>query len=126
MAGPGLGAAVDAARARIREIRAELDGLGEHEALPEALESANLVRANDRLARSGRLKSDLIEAYEGHAARLEALLASLLEIQEGLREVVRGQSELIGARGPARGAARRRAGGGARRRRGAAAGRRRA
>ena len=83
-------------RKRIQEIKIELNELGDLE--PEILElitSTNIMRANEYLSKANQKKSELVSIYTQYSETLEALLASVFEIQNDLKEILKEQSALI-------------------------------
>ena len=98
MSAPEIGKVMGHMRRQIRQIRGDLDKLGEPEALPEMIHSTNILRANEHLAKSNQKKSELLVAYEEYSGQLENLVSSVFEIQEDLKGILREQSALM-ARG---------------------------
>ena len=83
-------------RKRIQEIKNELNELGDLE--PEILElitSTNIMRANEYLSKANQKKSELVSIYTQYSEILETLLASVFEIQNDLKEILKEQSALI-------------------------------
>jgi len=109
----GAGRGMAELRNRIEQLRSEIAELGPAPAdMPGMIESANLLRRNEHLLRSDSSKTELLSCYEEYASSLEAMLRSVLEIQNELRDVLRDQSRLIseGPKSRPRRAAGRRAG----------------
>lgn len=94
----GMGRAITRMKSRIRQLEAELEALGEPEAIPEMIQSTNLLRANEHLDKSNRKKSELLAAYGEYSAKLEGLVMSMFEIQDELKDILRAQSELLAKR----------------------------
>ena len=95
MAQLGAGRAIHEIRGRILQLRKELDLLGPPDELPEMIASANLLRQNEYLSKSGEKKAELLEAYEQYSAALEGMLESLLEIQGDLAGILKEQAGMI-------------------------------
>ena len=94
----GAGRELAELRSRIRALRSEVESMGEDRGdLPGMIDSANLLRKSEHLARSDALKTDLIECYREYAEGLEGLLRSVLEIQSELTGVLHDQSRMIRA-----------------------------
>ena len=107
MARIGAGAGIDSLRQEVGRLRAELDGLGEPADLPELVESANLLRANDLMARAAAKREELLGAYARYCEALESTLLGVFEIQSDLKEILEAQSRLLGRRSGRPGAPRR-------------------
>ena len=60
--------------------------------IPELVTSTNLLRLNDFLMKSDHKKTDLISVYSKYS---EALLSSVFEIQNELKDILKKQSSLI-------------------------------
>ena len=83
-------------RRKIREIRTEIDDLGGPvTGIPELVDSANLVRSNEYLAKVGQRQAALISAYERYSHELEVLLSSVFEIQNDLKDILKEQSSML-------------------------------
>jgi len=63
--------------------------------IPELVTSANLLRLNDFLMKSDHKKTDLISVYSKYSKSMEALLSSVFEIQNELKDILKKQSSLI-------------------------------
>ncbi len=98
----GAGTDIYGLRKRIRAIRSDLDSLGEFEAVPELIDSANLLRSNEYLGKKTSKQADLADAYSEYSRALEGMLSALFEIQDGLRDVLRAQSSLLSKPGSKR------------------------
>ena len=84
-------------KAKIRELSDELDSLGggpDH--IPEFTIRANMLRQNDYLERSNRIRGDMISAYADYSGILEDALRSLFQVQRELVEIM--QQQASGAR----------------------------
>lgn len=109
-------------RRQIDEATAALARIGEPAPdSPELTDTANLIRANDTLARSGAKKSEIIALYSEYAGALEGIIDSVLDVQSEITGMLRQGS---GRRAPARRAQPRRRQGASRPRRSAAQARR--
>ena len=91
----GIGNVMNQMKQQIKQIKAELDNLGEPEVLPEMIESTNILRTNEHLSKTNQKKSELLIAYEEYSKQLENLLSSVFEIQNELKEILKEQSDLI-------------------------------
>ncbi len=83
-------------RRRIGKLKGELERLGEPEALPEMIQSTNIIRTNEHLARTNQKKSELLAEYDEYSGRLEDLLRVVFEIQHELKGIIKEQSGMIG------------------------------
>ncbi len=86
---------MDEMRRQIMQMRADLDRLGEPDALPEMIEATNVIRANEHLEKTNLKKSEILDAYSEYTARLEKLVSYMFEIQDDLKEILQDQSSLI-------------------------------
>lgn len=59
------------------------------------IDATNILRKNEHLQRSDRLKGDLVSCYEQYADNLEKLLKMSLEVQNGLKDILREQNKII-------------------------------
>lgn len=94
----GIGTVMSQMKQKIKQIKLELDEIGEPEAIPEMIESTNLLRANEHLSKSNQKKSELLVAYDEYSKQLENLLSSVFEIQNELKDIVKEQSNLISSK----------------------------
>ena len=62
---------------------------------PELVTSTNWLRVNDFLMKSDHKKTDLISVYSKYSKSMEALLSSVFEIQNELKDILKKQSSLI-------------------------------
>lgn len=77
-------------RRQIDEATAALGKIGEPAPdSPELTDTANLIRANDTLARSGAKKSELIALYAEYAGALEGIIDSVLDVQSEITGILR-------------------------------------
>ena len=104
----GAGQAIYDLRRRIQKARSDIESLGEHEDLPELVSSANLLRSNEHLLRANQKRDELLSVYSQYCEILEEMLLTTLEIQDGLREVLKRQSSMIPKKGGRRQRARKR------------------
>lgn len=94
------GVPLHALKRRIRDAQEELTRLAsEQGSMPELVDSANLLRANERLVRENGARAKMIRAYDSYSGILESTLTSLLDIQKDLTAILKMQSSLIGQRG---------------------------
>ena len=92
----GVGKQIYHLRKRIQEIKSELNALGKPVSdIPELISLTNLLRSNEYLSKSNQKKSELLEVYEQYCKHLEALLHTIFEIQNDLKDVLKEQSTLI-------------------------------
>lgn len=83
-------------RKRIQEINYELKELGDLEPeIPELITSTNVLRANEYLSKANQKKTELLSLYAQYSESLETLLASVFEIQNDLKDILKEQSALI-------------------------------
>ncbi len=83
-------------RKKIQEIQLSLDQLGEPVTnMPEMIQSANLLRANEYLSKTNEKKSELLIAYAQYSTALEELLSFVFDIQKDLKDILKEQSSLI-------------------------------
>ena len=81
---------------QIDQIESELNSFVDSPvSLPELVNSANLLRMNDFLVKSDHKKTDLISVYSKYSKSMEALLSSVFEIQNELKDILKKQSSLI-------------------------------
>ena len=76
-------------RKKIRQIQRELDELNKPEDMPELVNSANLLRANEYLTKSDEKKTELLSAFEAYSVMLEKSLLSVFEIQNDMKEILK-------------------------------------
>ncbi|CAI9831501.1 conserved hypothetical protein [Nitrosopumilaceae archaeon] len=68
-------------RREVRRLSREVEGMAGHVEIPQMVESANLLRANESLLRSDAAKTELLQAYRKYAGALEGLLLEILDVQ---------------------------------------------
>ena len=91
----GAGEVIYDLRKKIQEIQAELNQLGNPASeIPEMIESTNLLRQNEFLTKSNDKKTELLSTYEQYSEALEALLSSVFDIQNELKEILKEQSSI--------------------------------
>ena len=95
MAKIGIGNVMNQMKQQIKQIKAELDELGEPETMPEMIQNTNLIRSNEHLSKTNQKKSELLVAYDEYSKQLETLLSSVFEIQNELKDILKEQSNLI-------------------------------
>ena len=91
----GIGNVMNQMKQQIKQIKAELEELGEPETLPEMIQTTNLIRSNEHLSKTNQKKTELLIAYDEYSKQLENLLSSVFEIQNELKEILKEQSDLI-------------------------------
>ena len=90
----GLGNNLNELKLRIQKSQEDLAHLGAPEpTLPEMINTTNILRVNEYLAKSDKNKTNLISAYEEYTKQLEA---SLLSIQSDLRDIVKTKTSVVG------------------------------
>ena len=78
----GTGKSLDALKLKINQIKRDLSQLEEsNKPMPELINSTNLLRSNEILTKSGKKKTELLNAYELYFRELER---ALKKIQAGL------------------------------------------
>ena len=82
-------------RKEIQKISSELKNLDNTSSIPELIDSANLVRKNEFLNEINQKKSELLSVYEDYSHELEQMLATVFEIQNSLKEILKTQTSLI-------------------------------
>jgi len=84
----GLGNNLNDLRRRVQKAQEELAQIGAPEPPhPEVINTTNLLRTNEYLAKTDEKKTELLSAYEGYAKQLEQIVASLLSIRTDLNAV---------------------------------------
>ena len=83
-------------RKKIHQVQADLNQLGDPVSeMPELISSANLLRANEYLSKTNEKKTELLSVYAQYSNTLEKLLASVFDIQNDLKEILKHQSSMI-------------------------------
>jgi len=83
-------------RKKIQQVQADLIQLGDPVSeMPELISSANLLRANEYLSKTNEKKTELLSVYAQYSNTLEKLLASVFDIQNDLKEILKHQSSMI-------------------------------
>ena len=83
-------------RNKIQQTQKDLDQLGAPESeISELITSANLLRLNEYLLKTNEKKSELLSLYVQYSGSLEALLSSVFEIQNDLKEILKEQSSML-------------------------------
>lgn len=81
---------IRAARQRISDLQGELEALGPAPGdAPQMLDSANLRRQADHVAKSDRIRSDMVGAYREYCGALEDALRELVAAQRDLASAAR-------------------------------------
>ena len=92
----GLGNNLSELKIRIQQIQDELSKLGQPDlALAEMINSTNILRLNEYLAKSDEKKTNLILAYGQYTQQLEQIISSLLSIQVDLRDIIKTEASII-------------------------------
>ena len=92
----GAGEIIYNLRKKIQELQEGLNQLGSpSEEIPELIESTNLLRMNEFLTESNDKKTELISTYVQYSEAMESLLASVFEIQNELKEILKEQSSML-------------------------------
>lgn len=79
------------ARKKISDLEGAIEELGPAPGdIPEMLDSANLRRRADHLARSDKARSDLVSAYRQYCGALEDALRELVAVQRELASARKG------------------------------------
>lgn len=91
-----MGKTVSELKHRLLELKKELDDLGEPvKEAPEMINTTNLLRTNEYLKKTDRIKTNLVSTYEQYTKELESLLSSVFEIQLELKELLKDQSNIM-------------------------------
>jgi biotin-(acetyl-CoA carboxylase) ligase len=92
----GLGSNLSELKSKIDGVRSDLASI-EHPGgpLPEVINTTNVLRLNEYLAKTDEKKSELLVLYEEYAKHLESLVSTLLSIQEDLKDIVKTQVNLL-------------------------------
>jgi biotin-(acetyl-CoA carboxylase) ligase len=92
----GLGSNLSELKSKIDGVRSDLASI-EHpgDPLPEVINTTNVLRLNEYLAKTNEKKSELLVLYEEYAKHLESLVSTLLSIQEDLKDIVKTQVNLL-------------------------------
>jgi biotin-(acetyl-CoA carboxylase) ligase len=92
----GLGSNLSELKSKIDGVRSDLASI-EHpgDPLPEVINTTNVLRLNEYLAKTDEKKSELLVLYEEYAKHLESLVSTLLSIQEDLKDIVKTQVNLL-------------------------------
>ena len=92
----GTGGKIYELRKQIRKITAELKSLDNSSPdIPELINSANLLRSNENLIEVNLKRSELISTYKNYSKELEKILATVFDIQQDLKEILKIQTSLI-------------------------------
>jgi biotin-(acetyl-CoA carboxylase) ligase len=92
----GLGSNLSELKSKIDGVRSDLASI-EHpgDPLPEVINTTNVLRLNEYLAKTNEKKSELLVLYEEYVKHLESLVSTLLSIQEDLKDIVKTQVNLL-------------------------------
>jgi hypothetical protein len=91
----GAGQTIYELRKEIQKITSELKSLGNSPDIPELIKSTNLLRSNEHLSEVNSKRSELISTYEQYSKELEKMLATVFDIQQDLKEILKTQSSII-------------------------------
>lgn len=92
----GAGPLIYELRKKIQQITVELSELNNtSQKMPELIESANLLRTNDRLIEINSKNTELLSVYKQYAEELEKMLDTVFAIQKDLKEILITQTSLI-------------------------------
>ena len=92
----GLGSNLDELKSRIQKAQEQIAQLGSPEPLlPEMITATNALRINEYLTKSDEHKTRLISAYDEYTRKLEEIIASLLDIQSDLKDIVKTETSII-------------------------------
>lgn len=83
-------------RLAINDLQARLDKMGPPPSpLAEVVDSTNTLRTNEYLSARDVIYAELLSHYTRYARMLESVVGDALDVQSGLLEVLRAQSELL-------------------------------
>lgn len=91
----GTGGIIYELRKQIQKITTELKNLDSSPDIPELIKSANLLRSNEHLVEVNLKMSELISTYKDYSKELEQMLATVFDIQQDLKEILKTQTSLI-------------------------------
>lgn len=92
----GVGKIIHEFSNKIHDLQLELHELGSLPLdMPELINSANLLRSNEYLAKVSEKQSELLSVYDQYSKALENMIAMILDIQNDLKNILREQSSLI-------------------------------
>jgi len=92
----GAGGIIYELRKQIQKITFELKNLDNSSSdIPELIESANILRSNEHLVEVNLKRSELISTYKDYSKELEQMLATVFDIQQDLKEILKTQTSLI-------------------------------
>jgi DNA repair ATPase RecN len=92
----GVGEIIYDLRKKIQNIQSELNELiNPIQDIPQLIASANLLRSNEYLTKITKKQSELLFVYANYCESLEKMLATVFDIQNDLKNILREQSELI-------------------------------
>jgi len=83
-------------RNKIQNMHLELNELiNPIQDMPQLITSANLLRSNEYLTKITQKQSELLSTYANYSESLEQILATLFDIQNDLKNILKQQSELM-------------------------------
>ena len=92
----GAGGIIYELRKQVQKITSELNNLDNSSSdIPELIKSANLLRSNEHLVEVNLKRSELISTYKDYSKELEQMLATVFDIQQDLKEILKTQTSLI-------------------------------
>ncbi len=91
----GTGGIIYELSKQIQKIITELKNLDSSSDIPELIKSANLLRSNEHLVEVNLKMSELISTYKDYSKELEQMLATVFDIQQDLKEILKTQTSLI-------------------------------
>lgn len=91
----GTGGIIYELSKQIQKITTELKNLDSSSDIPELIKSANLLRSNEHLVEVNLKMSELISTYKDYSKELEQMLATVFDIQQDLKEILKTQTSLI-------------------------------
>ena len=97
-----VGAGIYELKKKIQNLSIELNQIHSPTQIPELINSANLLRANETLTLANLKQSEIIRAYQTYSNGLETLLNNIFEIQMELKEVLKMQTSMLSAQKPSK------------------------
>ena len=92
----GAGQVIYELRKQIQKLTSDLKRLDNSKPdMPELIESANLLRSNKHLSETNSKRVKLISNYKQYSKELEKMLATVFDIQQDLKEILKTQSSII-------------------------------
>ena len=92
----GVGKIIHEFSKKIHDLQLELHELGSLPLdMPELINSTNLLRSNEYLAKVSEKQSELLSVYDQYSKALENMIEMVFDIQNDLKNILREQSDLI-------------------------------